>query len=108
MPGPANHTRRSFDQRGASVNRELGFSVKNHEHLFNSVMEVMANTGARRDLAAMEKIELRGNRATIEQSGERHRPGATMHRRRWTESSRVGVRNAARQFRLCRLAHDLA
>jgi hypothetical protein len=48
-------TSRSLYCRRATIDRELRFPIENDEHFFDGVVEVVANTGSRRDLAAMQK-----------------------------------------------------
>jgi hypothetical protein len=57
----------------------------------------MADAGAGRDHATMQKIELRRHRTAIEQRRESHAAGTAVHRRRHSECSRVGVDDAFRQ-----------
>ena len=97
VPGPANDTRRSLDGRRAAIDRELGFSVENDEHLFDGVVKMVADARSRRDHAAMEKIELGRDGPTIEECGEGHAAGPSVHGGRLPERGRVGVDDSPRQ-----------
>ena len=66
MPGTADDARGTLDGGGAAVNRELGCSVENDEHLFDDVVEMVADARAGRDHAAMQEVELGRHGAPIE------------------------------------------
>ena len=106
MPGPADDTRRSLNGGRAAIDRELGFSVENDEHLFDDVVKMVADAGSRRDHASMEKIELGRHGATIEQCREGHAAGPSVHRDRLPERGRVGVDDSPRQRLLRRLLRE--
>ena len=91
MPGTADHTRGAFDGGGAAVDRELGFAVEDHEHLFDNVVEMVADPRAGRDHAAMQEVELGRHGAPIEQRREAHAAGAAVHGGQLPECGRVSV-----------------
>ena len=72
MAHAAGSADRAFQHRGAAVDREFRFSVKDHEHLFALIVEVVAHAAAGHDLAAVKKIEIGGERVTGQQGFARH------------------------------------
>jgi hypothetical protein len=105
MPRPADNTSRSLYSRRSSIDRELGFSVENDEHLFDGVVEVVANPGSRRNLAAMQEIELGRNSASVEKGRERHRTCAAMHGGRWAVRGRIRMDDSPSRRVLRNLRH---
>jgi hypothetical protein len=99
-------TRRSFDCGGTAIDRELRFSVENDEHLLDGVVKVVADAGSRRDHAAMEKVELGRDGPAIEECGEGHAAGPSVHGGRLPERSRVGVDDSLRQSLRRRLLRE--
>ena len=108
MSRPADHTGRSLDGGRAPVDGELGFSVENHEHLLDGVVEVVADAGTGRYHAAMQKVELGRHAASIEKRSECHAAGATVHGGRLPEGPGVGVNDAPRQRVLLRVRLNLS
>src|SRR4030095_11977358 len=105
MPGSADDASRSFYCRRATIDRELRFPIENDEHFFDGVVEVVANTGSRRDLAAMQKIEFRRNSASGEKGRERHSTSATVYGGRRAKCGRIGMDDSPRQYVLRNLRH---
>ena len=97
VAGPAQHTRRALHARRAPVDRELRFAVEDHEHLLDDVVEVMADAGARRNDAAMQEVELRRQRAAIQQRRERHGAGPAVDGGQRAKRRRIRVHNPLRQ-----------
>ena len=97
VAGPAEDAGRALHARRAPVDRELRFAVEDHEHLLDDVVEVMADAGARRNDAAMQEVELRRDRAAIQQRRERHVPAPpwTADRRRYAAGSVCAIRCAS-------------
>ena len=97
VAGAADDAGRALDRGRAPVDGELRFAVENDEHLFDDVVEVVADAGARRDHAAMQEVEFRRHGAPVEQRRERHAAGAGVDGARLPERRGVGVDDARRR-----------
>ena len=95
--GIGHHFHNVVEEMFVILDGELRFTVQDHEHFFDDVVEVVTDAGARRNHAAMEKIELRGQRAAIQQRPERHAVGAAVHRGGRAKGRRIRVRDPLRQ-----------
>ena len=98
----ADDRRRPLNARGAAVDRELPLAVEDDEHLLHGVVKVVADAAARGNLAAVQEIEVRPNRAPVEQPGERHVAGAGVHGGQRSILGRIGGHDARRQWRRLR------
>jgi len=71
---------RALEQGGAAVDGEFGLAVKDHEHFFAMIVEVLADAALGMQHAAMQEDEVGRQGLVVHQRPEIHAAGAVMHR----------------------------
>src|SRR5262249_11317331 len=69
-----------FEQRGATVDGELGLAGEDDEHFLTAIVEMLADAAVRRDDAAVPEKKIGGQRLVVHYRCDIHRTGATVWR----------------------------
>ena len=70
----------ALEQGGAAIDGELGLVIKDDEHLFAVIVEMLADASAGMEHAAVQEDEVGGQGLVGHQGTEIHGAGAVMHR----------------------------